>query len=690
MGSLQDRRQELTYPAEQVLSKDLVELRNLSSHRRRDLYNKLQENKEEYEWELVPEYQDVLPNQTKKTELAMFEAAKLLMATAIDVADNSDAQSDAFVDQFEPEELAFVREFDDFRRKFKEVDESQLERNIKNKEGQVYEFATDVVDPQADLSMRLLDTQSNDIRGAAISYFQDEFDDFFHLADEAVYLYIKHHGLPNTIEGIVEAAEVADEASSERERIRADLRSEIESLSETIHHSLRDQEQALRAEMSRLETEMQTGGTDTTEVERELHEIKSQISTLSSERRADVTEITDKLDAVSDLETDLNEQIRKLKAAHERTREELQDETEAHARSLLEDELERLEAQKSDLTAEIQRLQSERERLETAGDRLDKEFGTLEERVATAEDRLDTEVEDLEDQVETIGEAVRTQTEESDGKAIRAPVARLYEMDYIARFETSVQESETVALPDSERFTVPDGFWDDRRRHFSGSHRSVVADSLEDEQQADRYPVGRYSVYRVRTNKFVAFSETQLVVEAVVAANLEAFAKNGFDARPAGIDDLIDVVNETLARAESNDTTHLIGIASPTGWTDEVKELVTNDEAARTTYSQQVSVCLVDIQSNELIYDRNDRLVDDNAHLFQREVDSERVADCIETLREEYVDDPMTDLVKHYEIVDRHGYDPHIVRAAFDRLAGDGVGTTGYPGTADGLCLVFD
>ncbi|QLC35562.1 hypothetical protein EFA46_015140 (plasmid) [Halarchaeum sp. CBA1220] len=695
MGDIQETRNELTFPATQILGKDLVELKNLSEQRQQELYRNIRDNKEEYEWEFYPAHREVIPEATKEKELAAFEAAKLLLATAIEDGDGS--PTSGLVDEFEAEEREFVREFDDFRRKFKQVDESTLERSIKNEEGEVYEFVTEEIESQADLEISLLDTSENEIRGAAISYFQREFDEFFDLANQAVFLYIKHHGLPNTIEGVVDAAEVTADASDTREQVEETVRRQLETLSESLHEDLREQERTLRARMSHLENEVATAGRDDG-VEHELAAINDQLDDLADRRSADADEIAERLETVQSLEADLEAKIDELEAARERAVEEVRAETESEARTLLEDELERLHEQKADLDGEIERLRSERERLASAGDRLDREFGDLEERVATAEERvedterrLDDDVDDLEARLDSITESLRTETNEHEGKAVRAKIARLYEMDYVARFETSVKEAASISLPDSETFEAPDGYWDDQRRHLTGDHRSVVTDALEDDgETADRYPVGRYSVFRVVTNKFVAFSETKLVVEAVVKSNLEAFATNGFDARPAGVDDLLDVVNQTLARAESNDTAHLIGIASPTGWTDEVRDLVRGDDLARTTYSDRVSACLVDLQSNDLIYDANDPLVADNVGLFEREVDSERVAACVETIRDAYADDPMVDVVQHHEVVDEHGYEPHIVREAFERLAADGHGRTGYPNAARGFCLLLE
>lgn len=690
MESVDEKRKDLTFPVEQVLKKDLVELSNYSPKRRRSLYTELDENKEEYEWDFYPEHRDVIPDSTKENELAAFEAAKLLLATAIEKAGDSDLESQKFVDQFEEGEREFVRQFDDFRRKFSQIDESNLERNIKNKEGEVYEFVSEEIKTQADLQQTLLNTSANEIRTAAISYFLKEFDEFFSLANQAVFLYIKHHGLPNTIESVVDAAEAAADSRQERQRIQAEFAAELESLSESIEQSLYHQERRLKAQMGHLQHEIETGGTDTETLEDKLAEIKDDIEAISDQQFADAKKITTKLETLTGLEADLAQKIEELEIAQQETREELQDEEDSEAESLIEEELSRLAEQKADLDAEIRRLQNERKRLETTGERLDRDFGELQERIETAEERVDQEVSDLTDRVEEISESVRTQRDTPNGKAIQAEVARLYEMDYITRFETSVRETSHLTLPDGETFDIPKGFWDDRRRHFTGDHRLMVTDVLDGDEVVDRYPVGRYSSFRVVTNKFVAFSETKLIVEAIVAANLQAFAKNGFDARPAGIDDLIDIVNETVVRADSNETTHLVGIASPTGWTDEVEQFVQSKDTARARFDQQVSVCLVDIQSNELIYDRNDRLVSNNVEFFEREVDSERISDCIEMLREEYISDPMTEVLRHHVIVERHDFGPHIVRAAFERLADDGYGVTGYPTTADGLCLVVD
>lgn len=691
MTDINDTKQKLVYPAEQVLEKDLVDLRNLPSKRRRNLFNELNENRSEYEWEFYPEHQDVIPDRTKELDLTAFEAAKLMLATAIEDANRTAAEEREFIEQFEAEEREFVREFDDFRRKFKNVSKDQLENDIKNREGEIYEFVEDELRQQTEMRSTLLNTQSNEIRGAIISYFQEEFDAFFGLANEAVFLYIKHHGLPNAIEEIVNAAEVAAEASTDREAIELQFEQKLDELAESVHHGLREQERSLRSELTDLRSKL-SEDLDSDRIETELSELRDRMEDISTQRQQDVQVIGDQLEDLEALESELASRIEELDEAREQAIDDLRDETKQQAGTLIEEELERMREQKSELAQEVTRLRNERERLETTGDRLDKEYDSLHQRIESTERRVDEEQESLEARIDDLSESIPTGENETDGKAIRAQLARLYERDYIGRFDTAIREAKAITLPDGDTFEVPERYWDDQRRSQSGNHRPIVEEALEDENAIpDNYPLGAYSVYRVIKRGLAGLtSETELVIEAVVKANLTAFAKNGFDARPAGVDDLLDVVNQTLAWSEMEDTPHLIGIASPTGWTEQIETLVRDEDFARTRFSSQVSICLVDIQEDELIYDANDRLVRENVELFQRKVDSERVAECIEMLRSEYIDDPTREFVSHYEIVSEHDFHPHVVKKGFEHFVERGVAREQYQEELQGLCLFIE
>lgn len=144
--------------------------------------------------------------------------------------------------------------------------------------------------------------------------------------------------------------------------------------------------------------------------------------------------------------------------------------------------------------------------------------------------------------------------------------------------------------------------------------------------------------------------------------------------RPANLDDLLSIANEAVHEAELGVYTYLLGVASPTGWMDRVLEQIQDDEFARTRFSQHVSLCLIDLQDGTVVYDESDPVAAENASLFEPPVDAERIEDCVQTIRAEYVTDILQETVLLRDVTEELGYDSHIVKRAFNRLEHGGVG----------------
>lgn len=669
-------KDDFVYPAEQVLKKDLATLKNWPSEKRIRLFKEIEENADQYEFSFYKKQETVIPESQFDRDLDKLEAAKSLLAAAISEDPSSDQQEERYMERIPEDEIQWLVSYAPFRTKFMGVDKDQLEDLIKNQEGEVHEFVEQEIAGQIRLREELLDRRS-EIRLSTISYFSDEFDRFLDLADEAVFLYIKNHGLPSTVEGIVDVANTTAEASLERDAIKEEIESKFDDLAQQLHHDIRDREQMLRADMRRLESQYLEGA-ERNELEAELTELRSEIESISKRRQEDISELTESVSELRDLESNLGERIVELERKRETTIEELKAETKDYASSLIDEELERLHARRQDLVERINHLQREQEQRVASENRFEAELQSLEEK--------------LNEEISTIRESFRDEDGSPDGKAISAELARLYEMDYIGRFNTSVQETDVITLPGDEEFEVPEGYWDDPKRHQSGDHRNVLQSELEtkEAEEMDQYPVGRYSIYEVQSGRFFSLgTDTKLVIEAVTKANLRAFGKNGFDAGPAGVDDLLDVVNEAQARAAVTNIPHLIGIASLTGWTEKVKEVAQNESQSRTKFSN-VSICLIDLQSNEYFYDTSDPVVDGNINLFYMKIDSERVSECVDIIKNEYVTDPSIRIIKCGRVAERHDFEPSIVKRAFGEIEKSGLGEQGYPEGAKDLCLLIE
>lgn len=256
---------------------------------------------------------------------------------------------------------------------------------------------------------------------------------------------------------------------------------------------------------------------------------------------------------------------------------------------------------------------------------------------------------------------------------VTAATARLFELDYIGRFKTSIQEAETIVLPDGE-VSVGEGYWEGRcsRRN----ERDWMAELLEtDSDDVTSHPINPTARYTLTDSKYFGLAtETQMVIEATVYSHLRRHARDGADATPADVDDLVALVGDAVEEAADRSVPYLLGIASPTGWTDRVVDHVRDDELSRTHYGENVSVCLIDLRRGELIYDETDPAVTENADLFERAVEADALADCVETIRSRYLEGIGRETLLLTAAVEEIGYDRHIVRQAFSRLAADDAG----------------
>ena len=263
--------------------------------------------------------------------------------------------------------------------------------------------------------------------------------------------------------------------------------------------------------------------------------------------------------------------------------------------------------------------------------------------------------------------------DELDGTdVVTAGTARLFELDYLGRFETTMYETDRIQLP-NETFRVPPDYWDGRhgRRDESDRMEDVLADHGGGD--LDAHPINPSARYEITAPKYFGLSrQTRMVIEATVHSHLDSHAATGYDATPAGVDDLVSVVGDAVREAAAADTPYLLGIASPTGWTDDVVRHVHDDELSRTRYSRQVSVCLIDLRRGELIYDESDPVVAENAGLYERSVNAEAVADCVSKIRTEYMDSLAHGSVLLTDLADETGSDRHVVKQAFARIEDDG------------------
>ena len=660
-----DELNELMSTARTVLKEDLSALRHMSDDRRRELYNQIKEDEETFKFEFTPEHPgavEVADNQEFRGE---FATARLFLHVA---SKQDDRGTTLAPNQFNRDETRAAKEYDDYR-SFDIAGPEELKRRIRDKDEELYEFVVKEIITQTGQRDDILASDTNDIRKSIMAYLRDRYQERVQNAERAVSLYIQHRGLPNVITSIEEAVETTADSSDTREEVQMAIQDAMAEFSSQVTGELRRQQQVLQAELDGLEVNVATGEMDTTHLEDKIDEIQSQISQFETKRHRESQRIESLIKELDEQRETLDQKVQELEAQHEETVEstvEAMEETVgAHAQQVLEDELERVHEQRSQVTAEIERLKRKRDEIDNASERLQQDFAGLEERL------------------DDIEKSVRPEDEDESGRGIMAQDARLFELDYTGRVEESLRESRTVRLPNGDSLEVSREYWNKTGSIETGDRRNRMQE-LVGQSELARYPLNRHVRARLYSSGYVSFTaKKELVIDAIVVCNLDAYATNGFNASSAGMDTLLNEVNRSLNRAERHDTPHLIALASPTGWTDRVIDYVESD-ISRTRFNRDVSICLVDLRTDELYYDSSDDVIERNRDIFARSVRAERVRECKQTVRAKYINEHAQEVLLR-NVVEEFEFRPSTVRVAFEEFEDEGTGHL-LP-TQEGLAL---
>jgi hypothetical protein len=647
MTNCQDWLNELTYAGEQILNEDLAALKRMSDRSRMERYNELKSNEEEFSWEFGKECNNFLTSDEEDRLRGELRLARLLLAASFySEGELPRAMEGDFIEA----ELQAVVEFDRYKQ-FDALSQEQIEGRIRRMEGEVYELVQDYTSTQIANMDELIDNP--EVQQDVIERLVERYDDRRERIRQGLFVYVETHGMEHMVESIEAAVEAVADASSERKQIKEMLRSELTELEASLETGFRQQRKQVE---SQLHTVEQTIASETIDI----NEVRAEIEDVGGIDDGTLGELQTAIDRTQTLESELDKKITQLEDARKNVKES-DDNKREEVTEIIGSELEQITEQRSELRAEIDRLQREREQIEHARDRLEGRQQDLESQVNDMEESLDTKG-DLSEGIDGI-----------DGsEVVTASTAKLFEMDYIGRFDTKMHEVDTLHLPDKD-FEIPDDYWEGRSQRRNRAPHMVQLLEGKDGERVESYPTNPMARYEVTESRYLGLSEqTEMIIGATVYSNLEAHAANGFDSAAADIEDLLSFVNEAVREADRKEVPYLLGIASPTGWTDQLKTKITADEFARTHYSRQVSICLIDLRDGELIYDESDSVAADNISLFERAVGAERVTECVEMIQSEYIDGFGRETIGLEEITAQHGYDGHVVKRAFERLEKDG------------------
>ncbi|WP_336022507.1 hypothetical protein [Halobellus salinisoli] len=654
MTDCTDWLSDLTHAAEIVLDEDLAALEKMPESSRIDRYEEIKGNEETLLWDFSKECSDFVTDAEREHLRGQLRLARLLLAASLfDDGDLPDELADDFIEA----ELRAVIEFDEYKQ-FDVLSEEQIEGRIRRMEGEVYELVTEYTSTQIANIDELVDNP--DVQQDVIEKLVDRYDERREKIRQGFFVYVETHGLEHMVDAIEDAVTAVSAAATERETVRDELRTDLSELSSELASSYDQHNRQFQREARQLEQQLASPTADDDSVAAQLEQIRAERAEVSQAESRALERLDAQIERTNELETRLEQQVSELEAVREETANADREAARNEATELVESEIENLHEEQTTIRTELERLETKRGQIELHSDRLDDREAEFAAQIESTDAPVDTDA----------GAGV------TGDELVTATIARLLELDYLGRFDTAMHELTTLNTADGP-FDVPEGYWDGRSQRTSD--RPKLNDLLLAGEEPSDYPTNQTARYEITDSKYFGLgAETRMVVEAMVFAHLDAYATNEFDTQPADLDDLLSLVNDAVYEAENGDYTYLLAIASPTGWTDRVRRQIAADDLARTHYSRQVSVCLVDLQSGELIYDGSDPLVSENADIFEPAIDAERIDACERLIREKYLDDVTCESVLLEELLADHGIDSHVVKRAFNRLETEGEGEQLY------------
>jgi hypothetical protein len=648
MTNCQQRFRELVHTQEIILGEDLASLKKMPESSRIDRYNTLKQHEEEFMWEFTRDCPDFVTTNEREQVRSKFRLARLLLtASFYDEGNLPRALEDDFIET----ELQAVVDFDRYKR-FDALSKDQIEEKIRRMEGEVYELVTEYTSTQIRNMDELMDDP--DVQQDVMERLLARYEDRREKIRQGFFVYVETHGLGHMIESIEEAIQAVTDASEERHRIDTELQEELKDLSASLKEDVRIEQQEIEAKFQSIEYRSE----DTSETDGQADGIegvsRSQRKLTESQTEA-IRGLSEQITRTRSLKERLDTKIEQLESVKETTVTQVQDSMQSETTTLVEDELASLQSKREELEFNIERMEMERDQLKVT------------------QEQLEARHDEIEKSVSDVSESLAASQKDPTGEdVVTSSMASLLELDYIGRVDTSIHEAQTIRMTD-QVFEVPEGYWVDRseRRNERGRLQQLLDDGADPEQ----YPMNRRARYEITSSGLLSISrDRDMLIEAVVISNLHAHANNGFDASPTDIGMLLSLVSEAVQEAERSGYHYLLGVGSPTGWSDRVRDQLHDGDISRSHYGRNFSLCLVDLQDGSVMYTPGDEVASENHGLFEMAIERERVEECKDVIRSEYITDIGSDSVLLEEVTDDHGYDTHVVKEAFEQFESEGVG----------------
>lgn len=268
----------------------------------------------------------------------------------------------------------------------------------------------------------------------------------------------------------------------------------------------------------------------------------------------------------------------------------------------LEKRAEEIEGKKQELAASEQQILDEKTRIEaekTDLNRVITEIARKEQEFREKERALAEKTCEL-DQIRQKWNTVQ----ESGSRFVRAGEVKQYEMNFIGRIRLKIGGPESRIDISGRPFIV----------QAVTEPKIAAPEKLREEKPGMTLPADtcalpeNRSVVATLLEKRLLGTRARYTFRAQFHSRPAQYARFGFDSEPLSMQDLRPLLAEAQDQARENGTPVVLCLASPTGFASDVSDFLNHADMHRNFLSGDLSVCCVDLETAELIYNPADEV----------------------------------------------------------------------------------
>lgn len=628
------RIRECLKPVEQVLGYDFEKLKRMDKTRRTEIWNNIVINQQKFEDGLCGEIERDINEEIS----GKFSLAKLLLGTAAYV----NKEDSPAIKEFNETELGLLRDFE----KYNVFDILSIEEAVDKiaRKGEIYELIAEYYKKQYSHLDDILDHP--DIQRDLKLAFKNRYIRRQKKIEDIHIAYTKRFGpimvLEQTEKKILDRIK---ESEQTREGIVRDSKLKIEELENKLrnYESVGTENQSLKDKISQLDSKLIRKEIENDAAQKILTSLEADKNRLE-QRYSEMGGLLDsQMRGIDDKRRELEAKITELEKERQQYKEKMQEENQ----KIVDNELEKIARLKDDLQNKENTLLAEKYQVDLKKNEVSEKLNQI--------------------------------TDVMKGKSVRFVAgedAKLYELNFIARFETKLHNFPVKIFNPLENKNYTINSWEDHYR-FDSKEEIFSGDNTNYAQVEAKNPLNVRLIYLVEEKRFKLFGEKQkkMAIEAISFNHLKEYANYGFDTNRATLSEFLTALSTSIKSAELGQYYHVVGIASPTGWDERVVEHLNSKEFASRYVSMNVSVCIIDSVTGDVFYNPTDNGIVGLIDLFRQEFDREKVERVKKHVLEKL---KLKDYVVFSDVVEETKVGREIVNKAFYDLEREGNGRARY------------